>query len=57
VHQPKPHLAKPVWKLVRFLNRLISTAIFAVDDLDLFRIITALDDPPRKRQRQAMALC
>jgi hypothetical protein len=57
VHQRKPHLARPVWLLVRFLIRVLTNAIYAVDDLDLLRITTALDDPPRRRQRQAKLLC
>jgi hypothetical protein len=57
VQQPKPYPANPVWSLVRLLARVVSAAIFAVDDIDLFRITTALDDPPRRRQRQAIALC
>ena len=34
-----------------------SVAIYAPNDLNLFRITTALDDPPRRRQRQAKVLC
>jgi hypothetical protein len=57
VHQRNAHLARPVWPLARLLAGACIKAIYAVADLDLLRIITALDDPPRRRQRQAKILC
>jgi hypothetical protein len=57
VRQPEAHLARPVWKLVRFLIDVYRSAIYAVDNLNLGRIISALKDTQRRRQRQANLLC
>ncbi len=42
---------------MRFLIGIYQSAILATDHLDLSRLITALKDTPRRRQRQALLLC
>lgn len=57
MRQPKAHLARPVWKLVRFLIDIYRHAIYAVADLNISRIVNALTDTKRRRKRQAILLC
>jgi hypothetical protein len=54
---PEAHLARPVWKLVRFLIEVYRSAIYAVGNLNFLRVVSALKDTRRKRQRQAILLC
>ena len=57
MHQRKLHLERPVWALVRVIRRVLINAIYDVGDLDLLSMAEALKDVPRRRQRQAVALC
>jgi hypothetical protein len=50
-------LAKPIWALVRLCARLLRDAILDAPSIDMTRLAACLADTPRRRKRQASALC